>query len=149
MLEIKSASNLAIDIEIAKLDQKNDGLSFGLIDGIFCGYFIEKEKFFPAVFMVGSGWSSQQKVKKNPSFNYATAYCPTYDWSQAKQILLANKVGFGFDELKGKWISSVHKIEGDEPMVVALKDILKSKHGDFLEIDEETEKYIQSVATKT
>jgi hypothetical protein len=149
MIEIKSASNLAIDIAIAKLDQKNDNLSFGLIDGIFCGYFIEKEKNFPAVFMVGPGWFAQKKVKKNPNFNYATTYCPTYDWSQAKQILLANKVGFGFDESKNKWLSSVHKIEGDEPVVVALKDVLKSKYGDFLELDEETEKYIHSVATKT
>ncbi len=149
MIEINLASNLAVDIAIAKIDQKNDGLSFGLIDGVFCGYFIEKGKVFPAVFMVGPGWSSQRKVKKNPNFNYATAYCPTYDWSQAKQILMANKVGFGFDDVKNKWVSSVHKIEGDEPIVVAFKDILKTKYGEFLDFEKEAENYIQSVEVKT
>ncbi len=149
MIKISTASNIAIDIAIAKLDQKNDGLSFGLIDGIFCGYFIEKEKVFPAIFMVGQGWSSQNKVKKNPNFQYATTYCPTYDWSQAKQILLANKAGFLFDESKNKWVSSVNKVEGDEPIVVALKDILTTNYGEYLELGEEVEKYIQSVELKT
>ncbi len=149
MIEIINASNLAVDFAIAKLDKKNEGLSFGFVDGIFSGYFIEDQKIMPATYLVGFGWSKQMKVKKNHKFVHAISYCPTSDWTQASTILTEYKVGFYFDKEKNKWISSVNKIEGEDPIVVALKDILKTKYGDYLDLGEEAEQYLQLVGLKT
>ena len=54
------------------------------------------------------------------------------------------KVGFFFDQEKNKWVSSVNKIEGDDPIVVALKDIIKSKYGEYLDLGVEIERHLQS-----
>ncbi len=149
MIELISASNIAIDFAIAKLDKKNEGLSFGFIDGIFCGYFIENGQVVPATYLVGNSWRRQILAKKNPKFKDAISYCPSEDWSQARSILMQYKVGFFFEQENNKWVSSVNKIEGDEPIVVALKDIIKSKYGEYLDLGIEIESHLQSIALKT
>lgn len=149
MIELISASNIVIDFAIAKLDKKNEGLSFGFIDGLLCGFFNENNQNVPATYLVGNSWKKQFLVKKNPNFTHAVSYCPSEDWSQARSILMEYKVGFFFDQEKNKWVSSVNKIEGDDPIVVALKDIIKSKYGEYLDLGVEIERHLQSIALKT
>lgn len=106
--QVASLDGLALDLATALADPRSTGLTFGHIDGVLCGYYVEGGTRQICNFLVGPGFAKQMRARQKLCLQHASPYCPQKDWNQSGALI--EKFEVQWRKLsEGRWLAWVEK----------------------------------------
>lgn len=148
-VQVGDLTGVALDWAVAGLDPRCQGLEFGLVDGVMCGYYFSddggRQVRSIAVFLVGPAFLRQMQAREALGLRDARPYCPTSDWNQAGRLIESEKIGIEHGgEAFDAWIArvkpclpDVDEWVGETPLVAALRCLVATKLGPEVDVPNE------------
>lgn len=139
---------IEIDYCLSQIDPLCEGLTFEIIDDIFCGTAIIENDKAVCIHLVGSGFLPEMKARRNSKFKESSVYNPTHNLNQANNLIEKFKCGTIYDENQGLWFSQDRQVFGETYIVTALKSCVLKNLGTEVEIPENIHYLLQKLAPK-
>lgn len=138
-MKTSELSGALLDYMVAQIDPKCEGLNFGLINDVVCGYYDENNLMVPCVFIVGGKFNKELKAKKALTVDYTDSYHPSTNWQQGGPII--EREINSLERITDTWYAKRYRTgkrdlwqTGQTPLIAAMRCYVATKFGDEVEI---------------